>query len=342
MKRILVIVVGLVAVSALGLAALLTWAHHGIRLERGPLPTAEEIAAAAADEPDRPLRLSVIETARQIMPRSAVLDPERDPSPDAPYQMTHAAFVLEWADGRILLVDAGMPPDEAAAFGKPLEWLADAAPMQPIAELSTQLGEARTRVGGILFTHLHTDHVGGLAGLCAGRTTPLPVFMTEAQAERPNYTTRGGLSAIEESSCAEKTVVAGGALRAVPGFPGVYLVPAAGHTPCSEIVIVVLADGTRWALLGDIANAVDGVKYDVPKPSLYSLLIVPEDGERLGELRRWLAALSRNMGLGLLPAHDGVQLRASGIRAFGDAPAPAAAPAKPVEPAAAGTAGDDR
>jgi len=332
MKRILVIVVRLVAVSALGLAALLTWAHHGIRLERGPLPTAEEVAKVAADEPDRPVRLSVIETARQIMPRSAVLDPERDPSPNAPYQMTHAAFVLEWADGRILLVDSGMPPDEAVEFGKPVQWMADAEPMTPIAELSTQLGDAKQRVGGIVFTHLHSDHVGGLAGLCAGRTTPLPVFMTEAQAERPNYTTRGGLDVIEESSCAEKTVVAGGALRALPGFPGVYIIPAAGHTPCSEIVIVALADGTRWALLGDIANAFDGVKYDIPKPSLYSLLVVPEDGERLGELRRWLAALNRNMDLGLVPAHDGTHLRASGIPAFGDAPAPTVDAAAPETP----------
>jgi glyoxylase-like metal-dependent hydrolase (beta-lactamase superfamily II) len=335
MKRILAIVLGLVGLVVLGLAMLLTWAHHGIRLERGPLPTAGDVVAAASGDPDRPVRLSVIETARQRMPRSAVLDPARDPSPDAPYEMTHPAFVLEWADGRILLVDTGMPPEEAVEFGRPLEWMAGAAPMEPIGAVATQLGPARERVAGVVFTHLHADHVGGIRGLCEGRTAPLPVFMSEAQAERPNYTTRGGLTTIEEAGCARPTVVPGAALRPVPGFAGAFIVPAAGHTPGSEIVIVVLADGQRWAFLGDIANAVDGVLHDVPKPPLYSLVIVPEDGERLGELRRWLEALSETQQLGLLPAHDALHLRASGVPAYGATPA-SAPPGTGAAPASAG------
>lgn len=338
MKKLLVIVFGLVGLSVLGLAALLTWAHHGIRLERGPLPTAEEVAKAAADEPDRPVQLSVIETARQVMPRSGVLDPASDPSPNAAYEMTHPAFVLEWADGRMLLVDTGMEPDAAIEFGKPVEWMADAEPMKPIGSVATQLGDAKARVAGVIFTHLHADHVGGIGGLCKGRSAPLPVFMTEAQNERPNYTSRGGLTTIDDAGCARRTVVPGGALRPVPGFPGVFLVPAAGHTPDSEIVIAVMADGARWALLGDIANNVDGVLHDVPKPSLYSLLIVPEDGERLGELRRWLAALHGNLGLGLLPAHDANNLHASGVPAYGAAPA---APAPAGTPSARATPHDD-
>jgi glyoxylase-like metal-dependent hydrolase (beta-lactamase superfamily II) len=330
----LAIVLGLVGLGVLGIAMLLTWAHHGIRLERGPLPTAGDVEAAASGEADRPVRLSVIETARQHMPRSAVLDPARDATPDAPYAMTHPSFVLEWADGRILLVDTGMPPEEAASFGKPLEWMAGAAPMEPIGALATQLGGDRERVAGVVFTHLHSDHVGGLAGLCAGRTKPLPVFMTEAQSERPNHTDRGGRRAIDEAGCARGTVVAGEALRPVPGFPGVLIVPAAGHTPGSEIVLVMLADGRGWALLGDIANAVDGVLHDVPKPPLYSLLIVPEDGVRLGELRRWLAALNDEQHLGLLPAHDGLHLRASGVPAYADVRGTPPAAAPPGQPPA--------
>jgi len=67
-------------------------------------------------------------------------------------------------------------------------------------------------------------------------------------------------------------------------------------------------------------NAVDGARFDVPKPLLYRLLVTPEDDARLGALRRFLGGLER-AGFELAPAHDLLQLRALGL----DSAAPAAA-----------------
>jgi hypothetical protein len=63
---------------------------------------------------------------------------------------------------------------------------------------------------------------------------------------------------------------------------------------------------------GDIANNIDGIEGNVPKPFLYSLLMVPEDGPRLYELRGYLHDM-REGGAMLLVSHDQLQLEGSGV-----------------------------
>src|SRR5262249_53552825 len=153
--------------------------------EAAPLPTLEAIDAVAnvgALVDDAPVRLWRINTASQTMPRADVLDPGRDPHPGEPYVMSYPAFALGRKDGRLGLIDVGMTRDGARAFGRPLEWLGAADPMQPHQSVAEALGAAAARVKGILFTHLHTDHVGGIGELCAHLNT-LRVPMTAAQAE---------------------------------------------------------------------------------------------------------------------------------------------------------------
>jgi glyoxylase-like metal-dependent hydrolase (beta-lactamase superfamily II) len=250
------------------------------------------------------------------MPRSAVLDPEGDPRGGEPYAMSHPSFLLEWADGRILLIDAGMPRADALAFGKPLEWAVDARPIEALGSTAEQLGEARARVRGVLFTHLHTDHVAGVRELCAGRDDRIVVPMTRAQAENSNYTTRPGRRIVDETACLEVSALSEDTVQPVPGFPGVAVVAAGGHTPGSQIVLAEVGGGDaprRYAFTGDIVNHTEGIRLDLRKPPLYSLLVVPEDETRLGELRRMLAALERDHGYGLLVAHDQRALESSGV-----------------------------
>ena len=292
-------------------------AHAGVRRERAPLPDAAALQAGANDT-DRPVRVTWINTASQPMPRSVVLDPHLDPHPKAAYVMSFPAFALEWADGRVLLVDAGMNREQARAFGRPIEWLGGGAAIEPHGSTAEHLGAARSRVRGIVFTHLHSDHTGGILDLCAGRDAPLPVFMTAAAATRPNYTTRPGLDDVARSGCAHIEQLPDGTALAVPGFPGVRIVAAGGHTPCSQIVVADVhgADGDRrYVFTGDIANNIDGIEGNVPKPFLYSMLMVPEDGPRLYELRGYLHDM-RERGATLLVSHDQLQLEASGVPAW--------------------------
>lgn len=307
---------GLLLLAAAGLA----WAHWAIRQERAPLPDAAAIAAAARAGGDLPIRLAMVNTASQAMPRSTVLDAGADPHPHEAYVMSHPAFVLEWADGRLLLVDAGMTPAQAQDFGVALEWLGGAQAMVAHGAVADGLGAAAARAGGIVFTHLHSDHVGGLAGLCdAAPQRPLAVFMTDAQAQRPNYTTRGGLQAVADAPCARPSAPGPGPLAALPGFPGVYVIAAAGHTPGSQIVLAFVQDGAAvrpYAFTGDIVNALDGALADVPKPLLYRTLVVPEDGDRQAELRAFLRRLRDDAGFTLLVSHDQRALERAGVPAF--------------------------
>src|SRR6202158_2834603 len=207
-KRIIGVLGALVLVGLLILAAGLAWAHIAIRRERAPLPTRDAVVAAM-QAADAPVRLSFLNTARQAMPRSAVLDSGSDPRPHEPYVMSHPSFVLEWADGRILLIDLGMTRDEAIAFGGPIQTISGGAPIEPLGSTAERLGPARARVGAVVFTHLHADHVGGVTDLCRDGAPPVRVFQTQAQAERPNYTTRAGLRQLHEAACVRREPLAG-------------------------------------------------------------------------------------------------------------------------------------
>jgi glyoxylase-like metal-dependent hydrolase (beta-lactamase superfamily II) len=323
MRRRVLLAVGLLLALAVVAAGLgLTLAHRAMRAERVLLPERDAIAAAIAGD-DRPVRLSILNTASQPMKRDGVLDPERDPSPEARYVMSHPSFVLEWADGRILLIDAGMTRDGAAAFGRQVGWLATALPIEPHGSVAEQLGEARARVRAIAFTHLHEDHVGGVAALCES-PQPIRAFATEAQDARPNYTTRAGRRLLDEVGCIDVERLDGTGAIALPGFPGVAVIRAAGHTPGSQILVAAVAWGEhaqRYVFTGDTVNALDGVKLDVPKPTLYSLLVVPEDTDRQSELRRFLRDLVA-AGYQPLVSHDQLELEKSGVPMWHPATSP--------------------
>ncbi len=309
LRRILLALLALVGIGVVAVAALLVSAHRAIDRERAPLPDDATLDRfAIARESDLPVRLRWIDTASQPMPRSAVLDPDGDPSPGEPYVMSHPAFVLEWADGRMLLIDAGMQREAALDFGGPLEALGGAEPIVPHRSTAEVLGPTVDRVRGIVFTHLHTDHVEGVLGLCTpARTGTLQTFMTTAQAERSNHTTRPGIALLDQAKCVERVRLPETTLREVPGFPGVAVIDAGGHTPGSQIVLARVngGDGERlYAFAGDTVNHLDGVRHDVAKPYLYRLLLVPESDERQTELRRFLAGLERSRGYVVLVSHD--------------------------------------
>jgi glyoxylase-like metal-dependent hydrolase (beta-lactamase superfamily II) len=318
-------IVGFLVLALAGGGGVLAWAHAGIRREQAPLPSLPA-AVRAVQTPGGPVRLAIANTASQTMPRSGVLDAARDPDAGAPYVMSHPSFVLEWADGRILLVDVGMDRAGATRFGRPIELLSGGEAIEPHDPVATQLGDAAGRVDGVVFTHLHEDHVGGIVELCRGRTRPLRVFMTEAQDEHGNYTTRAARRLLTDARrgdqteadppCVERVRIASGGAQPVPGFPGVAVVAAGGHTPGSQVVLanVAGADGpVAFAFTGDIVNHMAGIEHDVPKPTLYRWLVVPEAEERLSQLRHFLHALRDEAGVRLLVSHDELQLAASGV-----------------------------
>lgn len=318
LRRLILAVVVLVLGGIVFLAVGLVSAHVAIRRERAPLPTAQMILDSASGD-DRPVRLSVINTASQVMPRSGVLDPEKDPRPSEPYVMSHPSFVLEWADGRMLLIDTGMNRAQAVTFGWPLETFAGASPLQPMLSVKESLGDKRKQLQGVIFTHLHTDHTGGIIDICHGIDHDLPVFMTDAQRDRPNHTTKPGLEYLKDAGCVRQERLSGTSLMPVPGFPGIDVIAAGGHTPGSQLIVAHVAgeNGLRtFVFVGDIVNNLDGILADVPKPYLYRKLIVPEDDERQSELRAFLRDLREHYGVSVVVSHDQRAIEALKIPAW--------------------------
>ncbi len=280
----------------------LSCAHIGIRRERPTLPAAEQVLALKA-EADRPVRLRWINTASQSGPVGAIV---------------HSVFVFEWRDGRVLLVDTGMDGEAAIAFGRPAEWLLGSDPTVVGRSVDEALGSARERLVGLVFTHLHSDHTQGIEHLCPSGAAPFDAYMTRAQFERPNYTTRIGLAPIEKAPCVRRAPIADEGLVRIPGQAGVGVIRVAGHTPGSQVVVAWVGDDEPrgYVLAGDAVFEFDQIPEDRPKPLAYRLLITPEADTQLAPVRRWLHALSRDHGLVVLPSHDLAHLEAIGLPAF--------------------------
>ena len=313
---------------ALAVAALLVLVGVGLALAhrqiRGIDPPLPDLAAlrAFADAPDLPVRVSVWNSASQPAPRRFVLEPSRDPDPTRPYTMSHAAFVLEWEDGRVLVVDAGMDAEQARAFGRPFEAVG-AEGSVPHGSIGAHVAPAITgRPLAIAFTHLHSDHVGGAVSLCAAlpSETRVRLFQTPAQMDLVNYTTRPGHALVAAARCLAPERVADAPLAALPDRPGAFVIHAAGHTPGSQIVGAWVRDATGvrgFLFAGDAANAIDGIRRDVPKPWPYRAFIVPEHEPRLARVRAFLRE-AEAAGLVLALAHDEHHLATTGITSFGD------------------------
>jgi glyoxylase-like metal-dependent hydrolase (beta-lactamase superfamily II) len=300
-----------VALAGFGLG----WSHAEIRSIDPELPNAERVVRVEADA-EIPVRLSYVNTASQRMPRSAVLDADRDPRPDAPYVMAHPSFVLAWPDGRLLLLDVGMDRDSAVGFGSRIETFAGGDPIEPLETLADRLGDDVQRIAAIAFTHLHADHTAGLAALCERTTRELRIVQTPLQVDRGNYTTRAGRGQLAEARCARRETLDGGPLHAIPGLPGVGAIAVGGHTPGSQIFVAHVRSGRdveTWVFTGDVVNQIDGVRLNLSKPYLYSLLVVPEAPARLERLRGYLADLESQHGARLLVSHDQLAIESSGI-----------------------------
>jgi glyoxylase-like metal-dependent hydrolase (beta-lactamase superfamily II) len=315
LRRVLLAAVALVIIAFVASAVVLVPAHVGIRREHPPLPAIETVQAALSAVVDGPVRLRWIVTSSQAMPRSMVLG-SGDPHPDRPYRLCHSAFAVEWEDGRILLIDAGMTRAQAAAFGAMGEW-AGAEPIEVATTVAAALGPRVKDAAGVVFTHLHVDHVDGVRELCAAGDEPrIDAFLNSAQAQRTNHTTGDALATVRSLPCLRPVELAAAGLLPLEGFPGAFVIPVAGHTPGSQVIVIAMRDGRgrrAIAFTGDVVNHIDGVNFDIGKPALYRALVVPEDDGRLSEVRRFLRDLRDIAGFELLVSHDEYALASSSV-----------------------------
>ncbi len=301
MRRLLKLLAAAVGVVLIGALLFLLEAHWEIRSINPPLPDRTAIDAALANE-DTPVRIGYVLTAEQSTPTG---------------RLGHPAFLIEWRDGRMLSIDAGMTREGAVSFGKPFE-LIGAQPSVIYGSLGEQLGDRAAAVGAVVFTHLHVDHTGGIGSLCNGSTRDIALFQTPLSADRANYLTRGGKRDITAAECAKTARLDGGPVYSIPGYPGIVAVSAGGHTPCSTMYFVKVGDVT-WAFVGDLAFSRQDIVGDRTKPWVYSHLLVPESPDRLAELRAWLNAFASDANRRIVVSHARDELERSAMPRWGSA-----------------------
>jgi glyoxylase-like metal-dependent hydrolase (beta-lactamase superfamily II) len=312
-RRVLLVAGVALGVLVAFLAVGLLWAHAHIRGIAPELPGAGAVVPLLSAG-EGPVRVSWINTASQRTPRWGVLERALDPTPEAEYVMSHPAFVLEWPDGRIFLIDVGMDEASAIGFGRLLR-LSGGDRIEPLGSTALRLGDAVERVEGVGFTHLHTDHTAGVVELCERTPAAIPLFQTHWQAEEVNFTTRTGRNHLRDAGCLAEILLGPGPVHLIPGFPGLGVLAVGGHTPGSQVFVARVGDDI-WIFTGDVVNNIDGVRHDLPKPGFYSLLMVPEATDRLQAVRLYLRELSAQPDAHLLVSHDQRALEASGIPAW--------------------------
>jgi len=272
--------------------------HVQIRGVEPKIPQAEDVLALMT-VPNGPVRVRFLNTSDQR-------------SPDG--TLVHSVFVIEWANGNLFMIDAGMDTSAAVAFGEFLESVTEAEPAVVNGIVSEMLANDLQRVNGVGFTHLHIDHSQGIVNFCAARGKGASVYQTQWQKELQNFNTEEG-AAIISASCLDQKTLAGEGVLTIDDYPGLGVIGVGGHTPGSTIFAIAMPDRV-WLFAGDTTNRKANIDNNSGKGFIYSYLFVPENTNRTQALRIWLKELAEDSRISVVVSHDLDDIKDSGIAEY--------------------------
>ena len=217
-------------------------------------------------------------------------------------QFAATAILVQHPKGD-LLIDAGFGSDLAAHLAEIPR--IQRAPHHATGTVSGQLdasGYDRSRLLGVLVTHVHWDHVSGLDEL------RVPIWMNPGE---QHY------AADDPGGKVFRLVSAGHQTREYEfngppylGFPSsfdvygdgsVVIALAGGHTTGSVVVFVTVPSGKRYAFIGDLTWQLDGIRRRAERPLLLRKL-ADSDPEQVRQGLLRVIALADVMQI--VPAHD--------------------------------------
>ncbi|MGX5682603.1 MBL fold metallo-hydrolase [Schumannella luteola] len=202
-----------------------------------------------------------------------------------------------------LLIDAGF----GAHVDEHIRMLArvERAPYEVGTTAAQQLDDAgyeRSRLTGVLVTHVHWDHVSGLDSL------RVPIWINRDEMRYAERDAHGAVfRAVSQGLELREYELDGPPYLGFPssfdvhGDGSVVVAHAGGHTDGSVIVFVALPSGDRYAFIGDLTWQRDGITRGAQRPWLLRRMAdIDAETVRLG-LRRAIA-LSKLMRI--VPSHD--------------------------------------
>jgi len=192
LRWIVGIVSGLIGLALVALAILLVPPHLQTRGIEPPLPTAQTLRALQ-DVENGPVSIRYLVNASQ---------------PALGRKLSHTSIVIEWANGNLFVIDAGMTETAAADFADLIKTMGGGGEATFVGTIADQLGDDLSRVAGMGFTHLHIDHTQGLGALCEARGTGAALLQTELQRDQHNFNTTEGAE-IVANSCLEAAPLTG-------------------------------------------------------------------------------------------------------------------------------------
>ena len=286
MRLFLKIATGLVLLVGLLVTFFLIPPHLQVRGVEPMLPDEAQLRVILSVE-NGPTDVRYVNTSSQKLPGG---------------KLGHAVFLIEWANGNLFMIDAGMDRATAIQFGTLMETALGAEEAVPHGTIAELLGDDTQRVVGVAFTHLHIDHTQGVVPFCEARGSGATVYQTSWQLELQNFNTEEG-AAILADSCLRSANLGGEGILTIRDFPGLGIVGLGGHTPGSTLFAI--AGGDRlWLLSGDTTNTKADLLSNTGKGFLYSYILVPEHTARTEALRLWLARLDANDDMTVVVSHD--------------------------------------
>ena len=189
-----------------------------------------------------------------------------------------------------IVIDSGMGAAEARQLGLERYSPADQA------KVDAALRTARL----IVFTHEHSDHIGGLLRLPDFATVVQKALIPPEQ--RPDGPKAGDLPWPADARAAIPPFAYSGM---TPIAPGVVLIRTPGHTPGSQMIFARLANGREYLFTGDTATMARSWQQLRARSRLVGDYIVGEDRDAVfGWLKAIRAAQAANPELVVVPGHD--------------------------------------
>jgi N-acyl homoserine lactone hydrolase len=242
------------------------------------------------------------------------------------WEVTSSALLVRHPRGD-LLIDAGLSP-HAAQEGHELHgwgrflFEQTAGRNELSGDLPAQLRALGVqRLAGVVLSHAHADHAGGLVVLPG-----VPVWVAPAEAEfirsQLQHPTGVVMPAHARAMEARLEPIA---FEAAPyetyasrwdvfGDGSVVVVPTPGHTPGSVATFVNLAPDRRLMHVGDLLNLEESLDRQVGKSWLMRMATDSDPGATETQVRTLLELHRLQPALTMLPAHD----RPAWRRLFGD------------------------